>query len=398
MKKIVFVLLTFSLFSSLFSNNKIVPNVTLESIDSIYRFENDWQFTPSEDETDKSYLIKPIDHWQMLLPEASSYYGSSWYKMNLTINNIGNNKLGFFLPVSFGSYEFYINNTLVNKGENIFGNSQEYFEIPSNLLKQGENSLSIKASSFSAWGGFCGFPRIGPLKELRSSFNRYVFLNIFMSSILIFLSITFLIIYLIKDRKKSNILFSVSCLSVAIFIMGFSGLWYTLFNYSWSYWLLTFIGGISMYLFPLLYVHSFLRVKLGVVSKILTGLYTMFLVFTFTEYFITSQIFNFVKFLYMPFSLTYFILIIYHLAFSIYGVRKKLDGAKVSLTASLILTVGLIFSVLTFALIIKKLPPLGESFFAMLTFYSFFQIKNISNKSSLIDILSKTGDIKNIVK
>lgn len=394
--------------------SEVVTELNIYSFDKIYSLNRNCYFT-TEDDIDNikigsdytGWVIGNVaGDWSITVPDIKDFYGTGWYKLPINILSLHNYKAtGIYVPLNYGSIEVYINNSLIYKSSSTFGSKPILIKIPQNSLNIGLNHINLRVTSFSGWGGFAGFMEFGSFQKLQNKWILFIIKNVAISFICIFLAIYFLIMYIYRKREKYNIIFSGLSLSIAFFILGYNGIIYYMVNYPWAYWILTFVGGINMYLLPILFIHSFFNLKQGIIGKIFIYFYSFLTLFIVIEYLLTGQIFYFNKYLYIGFNSSYIFVVIYLIVISIQIVKKRLQYSKIMLIAIILLSVTFIYSMLVFSIIIDKSPLIGEGFFLMVLVFSVVLAKRFAQTHTDLELsyaenlqLNRTLEDKVIVR
>jgi len=381
--------------------------ISSESLKSVVEFRTHWRFIPNDDlkynsgitSDEKWYSDDPSHWWKDDVPEASSYEGIAWYVLQFKIeipNDI--KKIGMAIPFSYSGYQLYLNGTLLyesgsfEKGIKLFGNKPIILELPTEDFNNNINNLCIRVSSINTVGGFLGnglekpYFKMGPYDEIISQWARYLFLFSGISSICFFLFLFFLFRFILNKREKYNFHFSLLSLAVGSFLLGYNGFLLYIFNKSWAYWLITFIGGINMYLLPILFINSFFGFKKGIISKLFIWFYLILNSIVIVEFFATGEIRFFMRYLYNFFNLSYILVVIYLFLLGIKGIKRKLEYANIMFIGIVLLGLSFLYSMLTFSGIIHHVPLIGEGFFAMIVVFSFVLAKRFAKTHSDLEL------------
>lgn len=370
-------------------NKNLMEPLYIDSLDKTYSLNRDWYIVPADEISDKSewHVANISGVLQQSVPELKDYYGKVIYRLPLEISDFSSSdEVALYLPSCYGSIQIKLNNRVIFKSVTEFGSKPILINVPTTYIAEGLNYLDLELGSYSSWTGSSGFLEIGAYEKVHEKWIAFLIKNIAIGFICIFLTIYFIIHYIYRKKEKYNLLFSALCFSVGLFILGYYGLWYYLFNYSWAYWLLTFIGGIGMYLLPILFIYSFYGLKLGKAGKVFTVFYILLILFVVIEYFTTKQLFIFNKYIYILFNLSYIALVVYLFIVSISAVKNDRKYSKMMLLGILLLSVSFIYSMLVFALIISKEPIIGEGFFAMVIVFSIVLAKRFARTHTDLEL------------
>lgn len=389
---ICFLFVCLSLFS--LDVNGVEP-VSIESIEVDYNLDLDWNFSINDEEDNKLNMVdytqwyknSPTGWWELEVPEAKNFFGNAWYKLPLYIKgSVVQEQLSIYFPNCYGGYKVYFNEVLIYNSERIYGSKPVTVNIPISLIETDQNILTLRVNSFSGWGGFSGYIEIGSQKRMWKKLINSVIRNVAISFISFFMALYFILHYLFRRKEQYNLFFAGLCLSVCLFIMGFNGLWYYIFDYAWAYWVLTFLGGIGMYLLPILFIHSFYGLRLKLTAKIFSGFYVFLSLFIVTEYLITGEIFYFNKYLYLGFNLSYIVLVIYLTILTVKISRDRFKYSKLMLVSIGLLALSFVYSMLCFSLVIVKPPLIGEGFFLMAIVFSIVLAQRFAHTHDQLEV------------
>ncbi|WP_246434151.1 SpoIIE family protein phosphatase [Spirochaeta isovalerica] len=338
----------------------------------------------------------------------ANYHGFVEYEKEFILDKDVTNDICLRLWGSYSSIQLFINGHLIHQSQNwnkdnphTIGESPFTASIPLQFLKTDSiNTIAVKSGTYSGWGGAVLF-ELGYVNKINRRFKQHIIKDVGVSSISLFIFIYFLFQYLLRKKEKYSLYIALSGLSVSLFIMGFFCHWYSLFNFAFSYWLLTFIGGINMYLLPIHFIHSFFNIKKGMIAKVFTVFYCTLSIFVFLEFSLTNQVFYFVKYIYIFFNLSYILVVPYLFFIGIKAIRQKLEFSKIMFIGILILGISFLLSMLSFASILRFDPPIGEGFFAMIVVFSFVLAKRFAQTHQNLetahgDLISAANEIREL--
>lgn len=409
MEKKSLLFLLFCIFNLIFTVNSLIANPSVELVNltddmlkNTFTFRSNWKFIPNDDlkyingiDIDEEwYSYNGMASWQFEIAEAINYHDVGWYSLDFQLSDDTQlNEIGLNIIMSYSSIQLFLNGEKIYQSQNwnseklsTFGEAPPVIKFPKRLLNfNGKNTISIRSGSYSGWGG-TAVMKIGYFHDIVNYHNLYNIKNIGIGVSALFIWLYFLVQFLLRRKELYNLYISLSGLSVSLFILGYYGHLLSIFNYSWAFWLLTFIGGINMYLLPILFIHSFFNLKKGIIAKIFIVIYSFFSLFVITEYLFTSQIFFFIKYLYNFFNLTYLFVVLYLIYISIKAVVKKLDFAKTIMIGISFLTIFFLLSMLSFASILTTEPLIGEGFFIMIVAFSFVLAQRFAKTHNNLEI------------
>lgn len=413
---IIFILFNINLSVYAESNNdlRVLSNEAL--LDTVF-LHSGWKFVPDDNIKYSSGISSDIEWfrysgaspWQYEISEVADYHDFAWYSLNFNLaEDVMKTDLGLKIQHSYSSFQLYLNGELIYQSRDWNSNSSlSSGEMPplillshKNLNYEEANTISIRAGSHSGWGG-AGVIYIGYFHQINNLIHHTNIKIIAIGFTALFIFIYFLLQFLLRRKELSSLYISLSGLSVSLFILGYCGHLLSIFNEPWAYWIFTFIGGINMYLMPILFIHSFFGIKKGLVAKMFIIVYCFFSLFVVFEYLFTFQIFYFVKYLYNFFNLTYLLVVPYLIYINIVAIKKKMAFAKIMLIGIILLSISFLISTLTFAAILISEPPIGEGFFAMVVAFSFVLAKRSAKTHSDLelahgDLVAASNEIKEL--
>lgn len=380
----IYLFISFLIISySIFSQTEQREHIIIES-DKIYTLDSQWDFELIDSDTNTINKLSPTGCYQVLTGQPSLVNDAS-FTMTFT-SNLNRNNLAIFLPFSYGGSKLIVNKKEIISANQNFGSYPQLIDISNYYLNNQVNEINLVAKTFSAWAGFGGFIEIGTFEKINEKWIRFILKNAAISFVSLFLAVYFLIMYLFRKKEKYNLIFAGFSFSVSLFVLGYYGLSLYLVNQAWAYWVLTFVGGINMYLMPILFLHSFYEIKPKLGAKIFTGFYIFLTLFVIIEFIVTGQLSYFNKYLYIGFNLSYIIVVIYLFVFSIKAVRKKLEHSRLMFIGTALLTLSFVYSMLTFTLIIKKQALIGEGFFLMVLVFAAVLAKRFAQTHTELEL------------
>jgi len=128
---------------------------------------------------------------------------------------------------------------------------------------------------------------------------------------------------------------------------------------------------------------------LGIPAKIFTGFYLLLGLSVIIEYLFAGQISFFTKNLYMLFTLSYIVLVIYLFIIGIKAIKRKLIYSKLMFLGLVLLGACFIYSMLIFAALIIKETLIGEGFFLMAVVFSIILAKRFAQTHTDLEATHK---------
>ncbi len=358
--------------------------IHIKSLHEAYSIAGKWFFKP-DDRIEYSRPGVDDSDWMLIgndinwidVEELKNYKGLGWYRLHLTIDEIG--EYYIFISDADSGLELYFNGVLIRRTRPLIDNKQfqpietkpEMVSIPVSLLKKGENVLAIRGGILNGFSGFANSSYIGDYENIRQRFVYYFVFNVSIISILLFSSLFFIIIYFKRPSERYYAFYSALCLSLGMWISGTSCILYYLIDNFNICAAITYCGIIIAVIMVINFLYSFFNQKKDIVVRAFEVFFILLLVAFCAELLYTKHIENFNMFLYKPFMLTTLLWGFYAFIFNIKQIKMKKKYAINMLCGISILTVGSILTVLFYLKIFKYGQWFAESFFAMTVVFAY---------------------------
>ncbi|MBN2656410.1 MAG: SpoIIE family protein phosphatase [Spirochaetales bacterium] len=337
---------------------------------------------------EKTFNAIPKNPWQLTIPEAKGHQGNAWFFLQFDISET-NKHFALFMPLTYGRMEVYLNGRELLKthdfeSPDLFDNVSKptMIEIPDGLIKKSGNVLSLRFASFSGWGGLPSFPGFGEYSKVKRYEAFYLLRYTSLGSVSLFLAIFFFLRFLFRRGERYNLWFSLFCFSIGLFLPGYYGIFNIVLEQTWSYYLLTFLGGIFMYLFPLQFLLSFYGYKNNLMMKAVSVFYGLLSSVVLFEFLFTKQIRFFNTYLFIIFNMSYMLIVALVIYIGVKAVKEKKEYSRVMAAGIVFLVICFILSMLVFSNTLKIEPPVGEGFFLMAVVFSIVLAKRFSRTHS----------------
>ena len=237
------------------------------------------------------------------------------------------------------------------------------------LIIQGENNLALRTNILDNKTGFDEAIVIGHYAEIKEIFLKRLIWFSSLSAINIFLAV-FFILFFIYRKEKYYLHFSLLSLSLGIWIIGYHGITFYIFDSKGLYILETYSCAILASIFLITFPHSFFKIRYNVASYIIFTVLALFLLANGIEYLLTGHLVFFNSHLYDSFILTGLIASLYSLCICFYAIKKGKSFAKNITAGIIILICSYGISIVVFLNIIKIYMPLSEGFFIMIVVFA----------------------------
>ncbi|MBN1531382.1 MAG: response regulator [Spirochaetes bacterium] len=277
------------------------------------------------------------------------------------------------IPIHYGGAQFYFNSTLIYESRHISRNGAfeqiqgkpDLIRIPQNILKSGKNVLAIRTCSLDNDCNFFKPPLFGDYNILKGKFLFFLFKIISFSSINIFLSIFFIILFLF--RKKEIYYFYYSCLSLSIglWLLGVWGVILYIFDNKTIYGITTFAFSCIIILSWRSFFHEILNIKKTIISRLFLYYNAFELLWLVVEIALTGGVYYFNTYIYKFHIVNTFLFICYFSGLSVYSVIIKRPYSKIIMIGVFFLAVPTIIGVIDFLRIYRIEAPIAEGFFLM---------------------------------
>lgn len=342
------------------SNPDLITRINSDK--KMYELSDLWYFKADDKPEYKDNSID-INSWSKIyphfswtdLPEYKNYKGYAWYRKNLIIEDT-RQSYSLLLPNHYRGAQFFFNGILFYESRK-FNNSGiapaiigklDFIIIPSNLIKQGLNILSIRTGWLDNLGGFNNVIEFGFFDVIKNHGIHYVIWNAILVAINLFLTFYFLLIYFKRKNESYYLYFSGLALCVGLFISAYRGLALWVLDYQLIYYLFAYISAIIAPIMLLAFLHSFFKEYYNLPVKIFFSLSAFFILALITEYILTKEIFYFAKYLYKLFIQLNMPVFLYGIWLSSKAVKNKKPDSRRILTAMIIFTLSMLVSNLSY--------------------------------------------------
>ncbi len=364
-----------------------------------------WYFIPDDKPEYKNINIG-LDKWHLLpinssWPESSefkTYNKNAWYRFNLHINRIDD--FAFFIPIQYADTQLYLNGQLLfktrqsNKNgaiQKIIG-KPEYCKIDRKFVRKGKNVIAVRTGYLNAAGGFNGNIKFGRYEKIRELWVGYIVWNVFLLAVNIYLSIYFLLFYLGRRQEKYYLFFSGLSLAAGFFLSGYRAVILWIFDVPLVYYSFTYLGSIGSVVLLLLFVHSFLRQKTGIITKVLYVVMGIITLAVSAEYLIFGELYYFHRYYYPVYiQITSFtMLYVTWLAFK--ALRFRVKYADRILSAMAILTLAGVISSFNYLALLPIPDITPEGYFLMTIIFASALASRFAQVHT--DLEAAHGDLK----
>lgn len=322
-----------------------------------------------------SWHIRAINQPWHTEKEYRNYTGNVWYRLifNCAICNNYNGDLAILVPIHYRGAQFYLNGVLVKETRPFINGistkelgKPDIIILPHNLISKEYNLIAIRMGSFDYNSSFDGILHIGTLPEITKKFvqnNLYYGLLI---GINLFLALYFMLLYYYRNKEQFYLFFSGMAFSFALWTTGYIGIIFWIFDNRIAYLLSTYLGSVSIVIFAILFIHSFLSLRYNLFSKILLCLLLCFLAYSTAEIILTGLVVSYRMYLFRIFLLTCIVYMIYSAILCIYAIKIKRPHAVKIFVGIMAAYLFIFLSVLTWLHIIDFTPSSIEPFMAMI--------------------------------
>ncbi|TGK02566.1 hypothetical protein EHQ53_13780 [Leptospira langatensis] len=359
------------------------------------KLQKEWRFSSQDDpqnsqpglEDSSWFPLATNDEWNRH-PEFEEHHGIGWYRSSILIpENALHSGLGLLMPVRAFGYELFVNGKEIYSSE--FDPKSKTFSknnarpilisVPDEILKQGENSISIRGYSEDNLSSFEGDILFGKVLDLSQEQNSRTIRVISITAVQIFLFIYAFVLFLNRRNEAYYLHYSLLNLFLAFWLLGFKG-YISLISGSKTYYIYcTFVSAMLINVSLLRFVYDFFSQRRDKVHDAIVVFYALIVSEILFEYWFSGSILYFMKYLYDPFIAS----VPLTLLFLIYKL-SRFSIAKLPFAFSLLFAFLVVFSfVVHGALISIDLiaddPLVNEGFFLMSLIFSFVLAKRYSN-------------------
>lgn len=374
---------------SLFSNDLTYH---IQSNKKIYSLSNKWRFIASDNINFKNINID-TSHWESLSPDKTwnnisylrNYKGNGWYRLNLLITKDFNDA-AILIYFHYSGAQIYINGLQIFESRKFSSGGispaksgrPDYIQIPSSLLKKGNNAIAIRTGRQED-GGFLGNILLGPSELIKAKWVKFIIWYSILTSVCIFLSFYFFILFTKRKKDTFYLFFSILSGGIGVWILGLKGIILWFLDYQMAYYLCTYLGAFIVPVMTLNFLHSFLNQKKFLITTIFEIIYCFFIFLFLSNIIFFGNINFFKKFIFKPFMFTTFSLIIYGIYICLIGIKNKNQYSKQIFTGISILGVSTIFTIFQYTGIITLFDITIESFFIMIIIFSIILAARYAN-------------------
>jgi signal transduction histidine kinase len=276
-------------FSSLFlfacqhSDSRQIENqFHIQNTKEIITLHGNWRvttnpdFNPRTHEPKDEFVIGYIPRMWFNSEIKNKYIVSYNADINFSDESL-QNKFGVLVFNAINSNETYINGKLIGiKGiidkdkYKIQNNaSPSLYPIPNGYLQKGKNQITIRVADNAASGGFLEAPRICEIRLCEKSFNRFLLITGGTGLFMLFIGFYHLLIFLGNRRDKATLYFGAGTIFHALTFLGYERIIYFFSDRFPVHFYTMNLSYCFSCILAVLFIHSFLEKKLGMISKIL---------------------------------------------------------------------------------------------------------------------------------
>ena len=359
--------------------------LTIDPKEEKYTLPKLWYFMPEDnmkyrdvrDFPDNAVFLPPTESWTQK-KEFKDYFGNAWFGLKIIAKNV-HSDYALFLHVQSRGTQVYWNGKLLYETRHfdVRGNTPEilgkpsFISIPENLIIKGENSLTLRVGFLNNRGRVTYPILFGQYKTIQNSWVIFNIWNAFLWAVNTFIFIYFIIIYNKRRNEKFYLYLSLFSFFIGLWIFGYRGFVFFIFNNQIIYTIFTYVGAMSSALMYINFLLHFLAIKETIPLKVLKSLYATLIIFLIIELTITGNIFYFHKYyLYNFFMLLNAIWALGAFYYCIIAVKNHKPYAKRIFLGTSIYIISFLLSVPFFLDIIIVEPLVVEGFSAMIVFFA----------------------------
>ncbi len=351
----------------------------------IYELPPEWYFVPEDTMRDKNVLnfprkalfSSPYKPWEDK-KEIKNHSGNAWFGLKVFITD-KNQDYAFMLRVQSRGVQVYWNGSLLHettpfdrggKTPDIFG-KPSFVSIPVSSINKGENSLLFRIGCINNVSPLTFPVLFGEYKAIQQRWVSFILWNGILLSVNLFLFIYFVFIFIKRTDEKYYLYFSILALSLGLWILGYTGLVFFLFEYQMVYMVFTYLGAIGASAMLVNFLCNFLIVKKDAIARsinlfciVLTAVLIGELIIDRDfHYFHRYNLYNFIMMLGVAVAL-------YCIYICIKGIRYRRPYSKSILAGTSIYLLSFLLSVPFFLDITIVEPVLKEGGFVMIVFFA----------------------------
>ncbi|WP_379091226.1 hybrid sensor histidine kinase/response regulator [Pedobacter sp. UC225_65] len=361
-----------------------------QSLDQRVALEGEWLFywkkliNPNQPKTEAGTIINFPAKWNDLIVNGEKLpsFGYASYQLKVLLPKI-NEQIRVEMPDSYTSYRLFLNGKLVAHNGTVATDAKDYvpkwqyqaFDVP---MMEDTMNLVLQISNFThVYGGMKNAITVGKKAEINLERRRTEAIDLLLTGCLFMGGLFFLGLYLLGNRDRATLLFSLYSIVYCYRIMGVDNYvlhtvlpdasWYVMVRLEYSSLFLSvgLFGLYTRYLYPLDMNKN--------VVKIIAGLCLLFtLASTFLPAIIFTRLIN-------PFLIITVFCIIYTPIVYVLAYKNKRPGSKYALLSSISLMFVFAISLLHYWNVI---PPLQLITFVGYIGFFFLQSLILSHRVS----------------
>lgn len=266
--------LLFALVQPILSASEpIHGEVFLKEANRLYKLTGQWRFSG----LDKPEFSDPDfddSTWDMIMvPGTWNVLGIKgvrvgWYRLNFSLSNqFRVIEISIRIPTIMDAHEIYVNGVRIG-GAGIIGedgqiikksSEPDVFPIPANLIRRDRrNVIAVRVADDVGWGGI-ETPDfyIGRSGLLELDFKKFIIWHSAVFTILGFLGIYFILLYLTLQKDRVYLHFSLLALTISLMLFGYHSFTYWIFDNYWFYLLSINSGPVIAIVFGFHFIYSF---------------------------------------------------------------------------------------------------------------------------------------------
>ncbi len=295
----LFILRILSLFFiclSLFyckKNNSLESQFYFSNKNEILSLHGNWKITTNPDynpiinEPQNDFLIGYVPRMWFNSGIKDKYLVSYNTEINFS-NEILNNKFGVLVFNAINSNETYINGKLIGKKGivskdkfNIQNNAiPSLYPIPEGFLHKGKNQITIRLADNAASGGFLEAPRICEITVCEKSFNRFLLITGGTGFFMLFIGFYHLFLFLGNRKDNAFLYFGSGTIFHALVFFGYERIIYFFSEIFLIHFYVMNLSYCFGCIFVVLFIHSFVEVKINLISKFLLFCFALSIIST----------------------------------------------------------------------------------------------------------------------
>lgn len=307
--------------------------------------------------------------------EYRDYTGNVWYRLvfNCILCDDYDGDLALLVPIHYCGAQFYLNGLLIKETRPFINGKStpelgkpDVIPLPRNIITKGNNVIAIRTSTLDYNSGFEGLLKIGTLPQIKEKFVQDNLFYGLLIGINLFLSLYFIILYYYRRKEHYYLFFAGMAFSFALWTTGYIGIIFWIIDHRIAYLISAYCGSVSIVIFAILFIHSFLSLRYNLFSKLLLSILAFLLIYSMTEIICTGLLVTYRKYLFKVFLLTCIIYMAYSTILCLYAIKIKRPHAVKILLGIAVAYLFILLSILTWLHIIDYTPSSIEPFMAMI--------------------------------